>query len=143
MIHSRAGKVIGIVALSVITLALLALFSPATAPTSEPSPTLATIKVIPDVGSSRQNVKVIGYNATPKEEVVVTIEQFPGVETMLNIKGKKISAVANELGCFELPKGPKLPTYPGVYPVRLYDSKGDLLAVTVVHVKKKKKKAKK
>jgi len=106
--------------------------APATAPPAEPERMPPAVAVIPNVGTPRQTVSFCGANFEPGEEIIVTVEMFPRIETNLSGGAEGRTAKVDELGSFKINR--KLPNNPGVYPVRVYDKEGKVIASAAVMV---------
>lgn len=115
--------------------------APVTAPPAELETALErmppAILVIPNIGTPRQKVDYVGANFEPGEEVMVATLMFPDVETNLSGGAEGLTTKVDDLGSFQI-KGKKLSLYPGVYPVRVYDKDGKMIASTLVVVEEKK-----
>lgn len=110
--------------------------APVTAPPTEPERMPPAVLVIPNVGTSREKVNFVGANFEPGEEVMVAVLIFPDVETSLSGGSEGLTIKVDELGSFQIVK--KLPHIPGVYPVRVYDKAGKVIASAVAMVVEKK-----
>jgi len=106
------------------------------APPAEPERMSPAVSVIPNPVEAGKEVTCCGANFKPGEKVRVAIMYFPGVETALGSKAVEpaLALEVNELGSFET-KGKvmaTLPDLPAVYPLRVYDEKGEVIASTPV-----------
>jgi len=129
-------RVIIALLLSTILLAgvVLVFASSTTTAPAKPERVPPVVLVMPNVGTPRAKVNFVGANFKPDEEVIVTILMFPDVETNLSGSPKGLTTKVDELGSFQIKR--KLPLYPGVYPVRVYDERGEILCTSLVMVVK-------
>lgn len=116
--------------------------APAT-PVESPTPTGVSrippaVLVIPNVIEAESGVKVdiVGANFEPGEKVRIGVMFAPGCENTPGKEGKGLALEVDELGSFYM-KGEKITPVnisPGVYPVRVYDEKGEMIASTLIVV---------
>jgi hypothetical protein len=136
----KGVRVILLISTILLTGVVLAFAScaPATAPAKlelEPERMLPVVSVIPNVGGPTASVSYVGANFKPGEKVKVAVGLRPGEEHSPGASGEGLAVEVNELGCFMLTgTSVWLPPLPGVYPVRVYDEKGKMVACTVVLV---------
>lgn len=89
----------------------------------------AALLARPNVVKPAGQVEFVGANFEPGEKINVAIMAFLGVKQLLG-EGKGLKV--NELGSFQIKDN--APFYPGVYPVRVYDESGEIIAATVLIV---------
>ncbi len=113
---------------------ILASCAPAAAPPApappKPERMPPSVSVIPNVAGPAAKITYAGANFEPGEKVKVAILVWPGSEYLPSNKGELVEI--NELGSFMIES--KLPSAPGVYPVRVYDEKGKMIASAAVLV---------
>ena len=135
----------------IIIIALLVTISCASAPPPAPPAAPVTpvekpaamepgaIVAIPSVIAPKGSLTWIGAYFKPGEELDVYIEVFPGTQHLLGqfrVEGEPLKA--DDKGSFEF--SGKAPRVEGVFPVRVYNNKNELRAVSVLHVQKPEKK---
>jgi len=129
---------IGIALVGVLVSASCAPPTPTESPPTESPRMPPAVLVIPNVVEAESGVKVdiVGANFEPGEKVRIVIMYSPGVEIVPGAEGKGLTLEVDELGSFWM-KGEKItpaPVSPGVYPVRVYDEKGKMVASTLLVV---------
>jgi len=114
--------------------------TPVTAPPVEPEESERippAVLVIPNVVTAgiKNKVEIAGVNFEPGEKVRIGILFFPGTETTPGAEGAGLAIEVNELGSFSLKDNIPPKFVPaGVYPVRIYDEEGKMIASTLVIV---------
>jgi hypothetical protein len=112
--------------------------APPVLPKPEPERMPPAVLVVPNVGKPDTSISYCGANFKPGEKVRITVLLQRGLEHIPGKEGAGRAVEVNELGSFILKDADtKLPSTPGVYAVRVYDEKGEMLASTVVMVMEK------
>ncbi|MFC1917132.1 hypothetical protein ACFLXH_00565 [Chloroflexota bacterium] len=105
-----------------------------------------TIKAVPDMGTPRQRIDYYGANFKPGEELKVALLMSPGplefaTETIVSSQGIVVGEmapggviIADGVGSFHISRI-WLPKEVGIWPVRVYDADGNVIASTLVVVK--------
>ena len=124
---------IGIALVGVLVSASCAPPTPTESPRMPPA-----VLVIPNVVEAEPGVAVdiVGANFEPGEKVRIAVMYSPGVEIVPGAEGKGLTLEVDELGSFWMKKEKITPdpVSPGVYPVRVYDEKGKMVASTLLVV---------
>lgn len=119
----------------IIAVMIVLLFASCAPPESERMP--PAVSAIPNVGAPRADINIVGANFEPGEKVTVCYLLSRGSEEAFypaeNIVDRSPGGLeVDKLGSFQLKV--KLPQELGVWPVRVYDQKGEMIASTVVMV---------
>lgn len=97
--------------------------------------TVPALTVVPTVGEPEKEFTCYGADFTPEQKVRIVMMVFPEIENVLGAKAEGLGLKTDKLGSFEVKSG--FPGKEGVYPIRVYNEEGRLLATTLVVVKKK------
>ena len=91
------------------------------------------VLALPNVGTPKANTTISGANCIPGEKVTVAYKVLIGDVVLDQIPTFDANhLVVDELGSFKIKV--KLPPSPGVFPVKVYDEQGTVIAVTLVVV---------
>lgn len=104
----------------------------------EPERMPPTVMMVPNMGGARFKADCYGANFEPSETITVCIpitrvEGTVPIETFIGPGGVGGPFEVDELGSFHFSKV-RAPQVPGVYPVRVYDEEGEMIASTVIVV---------
>lgn len=112
--------------------------------TAQPERMPAAVVAIPNVAAPRANVQLVGANFEPHERVKIALvmvrgpEEFAIIETIIRSsyavrEGEKEPLVeVDGHGSFQLKM--KIPKEEGVWPIRVYNEKGKMIASTLIVV---------
>ena len=137
MTNSKVMKVLGI---GLVILMAVLVFASCAAPAAAPAEQekMPVVKVTPQVAEPRGKIDYIGANFEPGQKVKVTFtallspEATP-IENVVATDANKIEVDA--VGSF-LIAGARAPKPEGVWPIRVYNEAGEVIAATLVVVKK-------
>ncbi|MBA7502808.1 hypothetical protein ES706_01405 [subsurface metagenome] len=140
IIRSKVAKfvLIGVTLLAGVLIFTSCVPTTVTEPVTEPERMPPAVLVIPNVIEAEPKVKIdiVGANFEPGEEVRISIMFAPGCESTPGAEGEGLALEVDELGSFCM-KGQSITPrniMPGVYPVRVYDKDGKVIASTLILV---------
>lgn len=136
----KKSKMLGFILISIVALVGVLISASCAPPTAVESPVPTesprippVVLVIPNVVAPGGKVAIVGANFEPGEKVRIGILIEPGIEFVPGAEGKGLTLEVNEVGSFQM-SGEKMTPQnitSGVYPVRVYDEKGEMIASTL------------
>ena len=143
------SKVLKVFSIGLAMLLAVLVFTSCAAPAAAPAGPkgLPVIQAIPDTGAPSAKVDYFGANFEPGQKIRVSvlrllvpntspIEQvFSSKNIVVGTAVEKGMLQVDQVGSFHI-KTIKLPKEEGVWPVRVYNEAGEVIAATVVVVKK-------